>query len=104
MASEGRNSYDSGASGETQAKIKSLSAQIETLLAAHAKNVADMRRDATMTKVIDDYGAVEEKFNKAATEVKTIIKSLGDTLKEFDNKADTAFAEASKAVQNIGNS
>ena len=65
----GRNSYDSGASGETQAAIKSLSAQIETLIAQHQANVKAMRGDATMTKVMDDYGAVEEKFNSAATEV-----------------------------------
>lgn len=99
----GRNSYDSGASGETQSAIKSLSAQIETLISQHKANVKAMRADATMTKVMDDYGAVEERFNSAAAEVQTIIKSLADTLKQFDGAADTAFTQASQAVQNIGN-
>lgn len=99
----GRNSYDSGASAETQATIKSLSAQIETLLSQHKANVRAMRSDATMTKVMDDYGAVEEKFNAAAAEVQGIIKSLADTLAEYDSVADTAFQKASKAVQDIGN-
>lgn len=99
----GRNSYDSGASGETQSAIKSLSGQIETLIAQHKANVKAMRGDATMTKVMDEYGAVEERFNSAAAEVQNIIKSLGDTLKQFDGAADTAFTQASQAVQNIGN-
>jgi uncharacterized protein YukE len=99
----GRNSYDSGASGETQATIKSLSSQIETLISQHKSNVKAMRGDASMTKVMDDYGAVEEKFNAAATEVQTIIKSLSETLAQFDGAADTAFQAASKAVQDIGN-
>jgi uncharacterized protein YukE len=98
-----RNSYDSGASGETQAAIKSLSAQIETLIAQHQANVKAMRGDATMTKVMDEYGAVEAKFNSAATEVQNIIKSLASTLAEFDTHADTAFKAASKAVTDIGN-
>lgn len=99
----GRNSYDSGASAETQATIKSLSGQIQTLIAQHQANVKAMRGDATMTKVMDEYGAVEERFNAAATEVQNIIKSLGDTLKQFDDHANTAFTAASKAVQDIGN-
>ncbi|ONI73697.1 hypothetical protein BWI15_09685 [Kribbella sp. ALI-6-A] len=98
-----RNSYDSGASGETQAAIKSLSAQIESLIAQHQANVKAMRGDATMTKVLDEYGAVEAKFNAAATEVQNIIKSLASTLAEFDTHADTAFKAASKAVTDIGN-
>lgn len=99
----GRNGYDSGASSDTQGAITSLSGQIESLIAQHRANVRAMRTDATMTKVMDDYGAVEEKFNAAATEVQTIIKSLSDTLKQFDGVADTAFSQASQAVNNIGN-
>jgi uncharacterized protein YukE len=99
----GRNSYDSGASSETQATIKRLSGQIETLIGQHKANVKAMRGDATMTKVMDDYGAVEERFNSAANEVQTIIKSLAETLAQFDGAADTAFQKASKAVQDIGN-
>jgi uncharacterized protein YukE len=98
-----RNGYDSGASGDTQGIITSLSGQIETLIAQHQSNVRAMRTDATMTKVMDDYGAVEAKFNAAATEVQAIIKSLSDTLKQFDGVADTAFTQASSAVRNIAN-
>ncbi|HET6299216.1 MAG TPA: hypothetical protein VFG33_37975 [Kribbella sp.] len=99
----GRNGYDSGASGDTQTAITSLSSQIESLISQHQANVRAMRTDATMTKVMDDYGAVEAKFNAAAAEVQTIIKSLADTLKQFDGVADTAFTQASQAVNNIGN-
>jgi uncharacterized protein YukE len=98
-----KNGYDSGASGDTQTAITSLSSQIETLIAQHQSNVRAMRTDATMTKVMDDYGAVEAKFNAAATEVQAIIKSLSDTLKQFDGVADTAFTQASSAVRNIAN-
>lgn len=100
----GRNAYDSGATGEVQGTIKSLSGQIQSVLAQHQSNVKAMRGDATMTKVMDEYDGVEAKFNKAADEVQKIITLLGTTLKEFDDKANTAFQQASSAVQGIGNS
>lgn len=96
-----RNSYDSGASSETQSAIKSLSGQIETLIAQHKANVKAMRADASMSKVMDDYDAVEAKFNAAATEVHNIIKSLSSTLKEFDGIGETAHGAASTAVRGM---
>jgi hypothetical protein len=100
----GRTGFDSSASGETQTAIKSLSGQIETLLAQHKSNVKAMRADATMTKVMDDYGAVEERFNAAAVEVQGIIKSLAETLKQFDGIGETAHSSAASAVRGMTNS
>ncbi|QNE17097.1 hypothetical protein F1D05_03220 [Kribbella qitaiheensis] len=97
----GRTGFDSTASGETQGKITKLSAQIETLLSQHKANVKAMRADATMTKVMDDYDAVEAKFDKAAAEVHTIIKSLSDTLKQYDGIGETAHSAASTAVRGM---
>jgi uncharacterized protein YukE len=97
----GRTGYDSTASGETQTKVTNLSSQIESLLSQHKANVKAMRADASMTKVMDDYDAVEAKFNSAATEVQNIIKSLSDTLKQYDGIADTAHSAASTAVRGM---
>jgi uncharacterized protein YukE len=97
----GRTGFDSGASGDTQGKITSLSGQIESLLSQHKANVKAMRADASMSKVMDDYDAVEAKFNAAATEVHNIIKSLSSTLKEFDGIGETAHGAASTAVRGM---
>jgi hypothetical protein len=97
----GRTGFDSTASGETQTAITSLSSQIETLLSQHKANVKAMRADASMTKVMDDYDAVEAKFNAAATEVQGIIKSLAATLKQFDGIGETAHGAASTAVRGM---
>jgi uncharacterized protein YukE len=97
----GRTGFDSTASGETQTKIKSLSGQIESLLSQHKANVKAMRADASMTKVMDDYDAVEAKFNAAASEVQSIIKSLAETLKQFDGIGETAHSAASTAVRGM---
>jgi uncharacterized protein YukE len=97
----GRTGFDSTASGETQTTIKSLSGQIETLLSQHKANVKAMRGDASMTKVMDDYDAVEAKFNAAATEVQNIIKSLASTLQQFDGIGETAHSQASTAVRGM---
>jgi uncharacterized protein YukE len=97
----GRTGFDSTASGETQTKIKSLSGQIESLLSQHKANVKAMRADASMTKVMDDYDAVEAKFNAAASEVQSIIKSLAETLKQFDGIGETAHSAASAAVRGM---
>jgi uncharacterized protein YukE len=97
----GRTGFDSTASGETQSTIKSLSGQIESLLSQHTANVKAMRADASMTKVMDEYDAVEGKFNAAATEVQNIIKSLASTLQEFDGIGETASSSASTAVRGM---
>ena len=97
----GRTGFDSTASGETQTKIKNLSAQIESLLSQHKTNVKAMRADASMTKVMDDYDAVEAKFNAAASEVQSIIKSLAATLQQFDGIGETAHSAASTAVRGM---
>ncbi|WP_112238963.1 hypothetical protein [Kribbella monticola] len=97
----GRTGFDSTASGETQTKIKNLSAQIESLLSQHKANVKAMRADASMTKVMDDYDAVEAKFNAAASEVQSIIKSLASTLQQFDGIGETAHSAASTAVRGM---
>jgi hypothetical protein len=97
-----RNSYDTAASGEVQATVKRLSAQIEALIAAHRKNVQAALADASASGVTDSYRAVEGRFNTAADSTLSVIGSLRETLAQNDQTAASTLKKAQSAVDNIG--
>ena len=97
-----RNSYDTAASGEVQSTVKSLSGQIQGLIAAHRQNVAAALSDATAGGVTEYYRAAEDRFNKAADSTLAIIKSLQDTMQANDATAASTMKKAQSAVDGIG--
>jgi uncharacterized protein YukE len=97
-----RNSYDTAASTEVQAKINSLSGQISGLIATHKQNVTAALSDASASGVTENYRAVEDRFNKAAEQTLAIIQSLKETLAQNDATAAATLKKASAAVDGIG--
>ena len=97
-----RNSYDTAASGEVQSTINNLAGQIESMIAAHKKNVAAALADASASGVTENYRGVEARFDKAAASTLSVIRSLKETLAANDSTAAATLKKASAAVDGIG--
>jgi hypothetical protein len=58
--------------------------------------------DFTADGVSEEYRVVEDRWNRAATEVRTIIDLVRTTMTRNDESATTAMTQARAAVQGIG--
>ncbi|WKX71358.1 pore-forming ESAT-6 family protein [Streptomyces sp. XD-27] len=102
MASQDRNSYDSGASGEAQGNIAVVIAQLEQVLNDRDRAVKAAMADFAADGVSEEYHAKEVRWNKAAAEVRSIIQLVRTTLEKNDATAQQTLARAKAAVDAIG--
>ncbi|MBL1101899.1 pore-forming ESAT-6 family protein [Streptomyces coffeae] len=97
-----RNSYDIAASTEVQTNLNVIIERLEQVLgqrdAAVKAAMADFRADG----VSEEYHGKEQRWNRAANEVRTIIQLLRTTLEKNDNTAHSTLAKAKATVDSIG--
>ncbi|WP_435192614.1 pore-forming ESAT-6 family protein [Streptomyces sp. NRRL F-5630] len=102
MATQDRRSYDTGASAEVQGGLQGIVGRLETVLADRDGAVKAAMADYQADGVSDEYHGKELRWNKAANEVREIIRLVRSTLEENDATAHSTLAKARSAVENIG--
>ncbi|MET9547724.1 MULTISPECIES: pore-forming ESAT-6 family protein [unclassified Streptomyces] len=102
MANQNRRSYDTGASSDVQGGLQIIIGQLERVLGDRDRAVKAAMADYQADGVSDEYHGKEVRWNKAANEVRDIIRLVRDTLEKNDGTAQTTLARARAAVDNIG--
>ena len=97
-----RRSYDTGASGEAQRILQSVIARLESLIGERDRQVKAAMADFTADGVSEQYHGAEQRWNRSASEVRSIIHLLRTTLEKNDGTAQTALQRAKAAVDGIG--
>lgn len=101
-ANSERRDYDIGASQDAQENFNRVAARLEGLIDQRDKDVQAAMSDYLADGVSDDYRAKELRWKNAASEVRTIIRSLREALERNDESASDALRRARTAVENIG--
>ncbi|MEV3854932.1 pore-forming ESAT-6 family protein [Streptomyces sp. NPDC050095] len=102
MGTQDRRSYDTGASGEVQGGLQGIIGRLETVLGNRDRAVKTAMADYQADGVSDEYHGKEVRWNKAANEVRDIIRLVRTTLEKNDATAQATLARAKAAVDNIG--
>src|SRR5689334_11210615 len=100
--SSDRLSYDTGASQQVQGDLAGIVSRLETTISQRSSDVRAAMADFTADGVVEDYHAVEARWDKAAAEVRSIITIVKTTLTQNDQTAAHTLARARSAVQSIG--
>ncbi|MFD7706560.1 pore-forming ESAT-6 family protein [Streptomyces sp. NPDC059785] len=102
MGNQDRRSYDTGASGEVQGSLQGIIGQLERVLGDRDRAVKAAMSEFQADGVSDEYHGKEARWNKAANEVRDIIRLVRNTLEQNDGTAQSTLAKAKAAVDNIG--
>ncbi|MEV7724349.1 pore-forming ESAT-6 family protein [Streptomyces sp. NPDC101733] len=97
-----RTSYDIGASVEVQGGIGGIIGQLERVLGDRDTAVKAAMAEFTADGVSDEYHGKEVRWNRAANEVRDIIRLVRTTLEQNDATAQATLSKAKAAVDNIG--
>jgi len=97
-----RRSYDTGASSEVQTALGTIVGQLERVLGDRDAAVKAAMTDFQADGVSDEYHGKEERWKKAAGEVREIIRLVRTTLEQNDGTAQSTLAKARAAVDQIG--
>jgi hypothetical protein len=102
MGSMDRRSFDTGISQQVQGDLAGIISRLEANIGQRSADVAAAMSDFTADGVSEEYRVVEDRWNRAATEVRTIIDLVKTTMTRNDETAGTTLAAARSAVQGIG--
>ncbi|MDG4856787.1 pore-forming ESAT-6 family protein [Streptomyces sp. T-3] len=102
MANQDRNSYDIAASTEVQGSLLAIVGRLELLLGDRDAAVKAAMAEFQADGVSEEYHGKEVRWNKAANEVREIIKLVRSTMEKNDETARSTLARAKAAVDNIG--
>ena len=97
-----RRSYSIDASQGAQANFESVASRLESLISQRDTDVRDAMTQYQADGVSEEYRAKETRWNKAASEVRSIISTLRTSLQTTDESAATALSKASAAVDEMG--
>ena len=97
-----RRSFDTGTSQQVQGDLAGIIARLEATIAQRSADVAAAMSDFRADGVSEEYRTVEDRWNRAATEVRQIIDLVKTTMVRNDETAGTTLARARAAVQGIG--
>ncbi|MFC7828538.1 pore-forming ESAT-6 family protein [Streptomyces sp. NPDC057362] len=97
-----RRSYDTGASADVQTSLQGVIAQLERVLTDRDRAVKAAMAEFQADGVSDEYHGKEVRWNRAATEVREIIRLVRTTMEQNDGTAQSTLARARAAVDNIG--
>ena len=97
-----RRSYDTAASGETQANLAVVIARLESLISERDGQVKAAMADFQADGVSQEYQSKEQRWNSAAGEVRSIINLVRSTLEKNDGTAQQTLSRAKAAVDAIG--
>jgi hypothetical protein len=102
MGNTDRRSYDTGASGEVQGNLGSVIAQLEGVIGERDRQVKAAMADFQADGVSEQYHGHEQRWNKSANEVRSIIHLLRSTMEKNDGTAHQTTQRAKSAVDSIG--
>ncbi|GAA1919153.1 pore-forming ESAT-6 family protein [Streptantibioticus ferralitis] len=102
MGNTDRRSYDTAASGEAQTNLAGVISHLETVINARDGQVKAAMADFQADGVSDEYHAKEQRWNRAATEVRQIIHLVRSTLEKNDGTAQQTLSQAKASVDAIG--
>ena len=97
-----RRSYSIDASQGAQANFESVASRLESLISQRDTDVRDAMTQYQADGVSEEYRAKETRWNKAASEVRSIISTLRTSLQTTDESAATTLSKASAAVDEMG--
>ncbi|MFF3019834.1 pore-forming ESAT-6 family protein [Streptomyces sp. NPDC057939] len=97
-----RTSYDTGASVEVQGGLAGIIGRLERVLGDRETAVKAAMAEFTADGVSDEYHGKEARWNKAANEVRNIIRLVRTTLEQNDATAQATLQKAKAAVDGIG--
>lgn len=97
-----RRSYDTGASAEVQVGLAGVIGRLESVLNDRDRAVKAAMTDFTADGVAEEYHGKEVRWQRAAGEVREIIRLVRTTLEQNDGTAQSTLAKARAAVDNIG--
>ncbi|MFG3553662.1 pore-forming ESAT-6 family protein [Micromonospora sp. NPDC047557] len=97
-----RRSFDTGTSQQVQGDLAGIIARLEAVISQRSADVAAAMADFQADGVSEEYRTVEERWNRAAGEVRTIIDLVKTTMTKNDETANTTLSRARSAVQSIG--
>lgn len=96
-----RRDYDLGASGNAQDNFNAVAARLEALIDQRDADVKNAMADYQADGSSEEYAGKEQRWNTVATEVRTIINTLRQSLVSNDESAQTALQRAKAAVDAI---
>jgi uncharacterized protein YukE len=102
MGNADRRSYDMSASAEAQTNLAGVIAQLETVINERDRQVKTAMADFQADGVSDEYHGKEQRWNRAANEVRQIIHLVRSTLEKNDGTAQQTLSQAKAAVDGIG--
>lgn len=102
MPTQDRISFDTGVSGSVQGDIGTLVGRLEQLMSQRQAQVTRAMADFTADGVSEEYHGVEQRWQRASGEVRSIIALVKQTLALNDETATSAQRRAQTAVQQIG--
>jgi len=97
-----RRSYDTGTSQQVQGDLSGIISRLEGVIGQRQADVSAAMSDFQADGVSEEYRVVEQRWSRAATEVREIIDLLRTTMGKNDETATAAQTRASNAVQGIG--
>jgi hypothetical protein len=97
-----RLSYDTGTSQQVQGDLQAVVGQLEALIGQRDTAVSAAMSDFQADGVSDEYAVVEQRWHRAAGEVRQIIDLVKTTMVRNDETAGTTLSRARAAVQSIG--
>jgi hypothetical protein len=99
--SSDRRSFDTAASQEAQGNLQSVVARLEAVMSQRDADVKQAMADFEADGVSDQYAGKEQRWNAAASEVRSIIALVRGTLEQNDATAQSALSRARSAVDSI---
>jgi uncharacterized protein YukE len=96
-----RRDYDLSASGNAQDNFNAVANRLETLINQRDTDVKNAMSNYSADGSSEEYAGKEQRWNRVATEVRTIINTLRQSLASNDESAQTAMQRAKAAVDNI---
>jgi len=97
-----RRDYDEAASQTAQENFNRVASRLESLIDQRDADVKAAMADYEATGVSEDYAAKEARWNSVAQEVRTIIRTLRESLTKTDATAQATLSKAKSAVDAIG--
>ncbi|MET7964855.1 pore-forming ESAT-6 family protein [Micromonospora zamorensis] len=97
-----RRSFDVGTSQQVQGDLAGIIARLEAVISQRSADVSAAMADFQADGVSEEYRTVEDRWNRAASEVRTIIDLVKTTMVKNDETATTTLSKARTAVQSIG--
>jgi ribosomal protein S20 len=96
-----RRDYDLAASGNAQDNFNAVAGRLEALITQRDADVKTAMADYQADGSSEEYATKEQRWNRVATEVRTIINTLRASLQSNDESAQTAMQRAKAAVDGI---